>query len=107
DLLKQTPDPQARAFLVAQSSYGNLSITRGNMKYINCNHSGGNLKDAFIKQVDTVTTPGQLYDLSKDPGEQYNLYSEQPDMVKELSDLLDNIMRHETEGRPDPLAQGR
>ena len=33
----------------------------------------------------------QLYDLSKDPGERTNLYHMNPDKVKELSKLLNDI----------------
>ena len=37
----------------------------------------------------------QLYDLGQDPGETTNLYSENPDMVKKLSDKLNEIRNSE------------
>lgn len=94
-LLEGKQQPGGRTSMVAHSSYGNLSVTRGRLKYLNCNHSGGNLKDAFKKEVDTVDTPGQLYDLAADPGEGYNLYRSQPDKVRELRTLLNRIVSGE------------
>ncbi len=91
-LLQGSSQPGGRTSMVAHSSYGNLSITRGNLKYLNCNHSGGNLKDAFKKEVDTVDTPGQLYNLSTDPGERHNLYRSRPAKVQELETLLNMIV---------------
>ncbi len=91
-LLDGKKQPGGRMSMVAHSSYGNLSLTRGNLKYLNCNHSGGNLKDAFKKEVDTVDTPSQLYDLSADPGERHNLYRARPAQVRELDILLNRIV---------------
>ena len=46
-----------------------------------------------LKRLDPE--PPQLYDLSKDPGEQNDLFSERPDMANRLADLLE-------EQRADP-----
>ena len=35
-------------------------------------------------------SPGQLYNLAKDPGETNNLYSKHPEIVKELKALLED-----------------
>jgi hypothetical protein len=42
----------------------------------------------------------QLYDLSKDAGETENLYEQYPDVVKEMSDLMEKYIRdgRSTEG---------
>ena len=75
-----------------------LSVRRGTWKYLDHQGSGGNnygideLKPYAL--TDTApTAPGQLYDLSKDPGEIKNLYFERPDIVKELKALLDESKR--------------
>jgi hypothetical protein len=51
-------------------------------------------------QVSTEAPKAQLYDLSKDPGEQNNLYKENPEIANELlQKLTDDIKRgRSTEG---------
>ena len=44
-------------------------------------------------------TPGQLYDLETDPGEQTNLWDKQKDIVTSLTTLLE---RYQKEGRSVP-----
>jgi arylsulfatase A len=71
-----------------------LSIRRGPWKYLDHRGSGGNdyegdkLK-AFALPDTAPDAPGQLYNLETDPGETTNLYFKQPEIVKELKDLLD------------------
>jgi arylsulfatase A len=43
--------------------------------------------------------PAQLYDLANDPGETTNLYSQKPQIVKELQALLE---QSKTTGRSRP-----
>jgi len=52
-----------------------LAVRQGNWKFI----PGGGKKKK---------TAGQLYDLSKDPGEQRNIASDNPEKVKELQELI-------------------
>jgi hypothetical protein len=42
----------------------------------------------YIKNDTKYDTPGQLYDIVKDPEEKNNLYTAYPGIVKELSQLL-------------------
>ena len=71
-----------------------MSIRRGSWKYLDHIGSGGNnyetaeLKPFALKDT-APGAPGQLYDLSKDPGETTNLYFERPDIVRELKAKLD------------------
>jgi len=44
--------------------------------------------------------PGQLYNLADDPGEMRDLWAERPDVVKELTSLL---QRYRRDGRSVPL----
>ncbi|MCU7548806.1 arylsulfatase [Chitinophagaceae bacterium LB-8] len=78
---------QGRCVLVQQG--GALSIVKDNWKYIvpNGNHSFDKLTG-----IETGSAPvPQLYDLSKDIGEQVNLAESYPEKVKELSQLLQQI----------------
>jgi arylsulfatase A-like enzyme len=81
-----------------QQAFGappNLSIRRGNWKYLDHTGSGGNRYDnnpelkPFILPDTAPGAPGQLYNLETDPGETKNLYFDQPQIVKELKSLLD------------------
>jgi arylsulfatase A-like enzyme len=84
-----------RPYLLTQAFRGTrtLAIRRGPWKYITHQGSGGNnydrgeLKPYALPETDPEA-PGQLYDLTTDPGETRNLYSQKPGLVKELQDLL-------------------
>ena len=85
-----------RPYLLTQAFGGKrtLSIRKGNWKYIDHPGSGGNnyLKgelEPYAMPESDPSAPGQLYDLSTDPGEKKNLYSAKPEMAKELKTLLD------------------
>ncbi|RYZ99999.1 MAG: hypothetical protein EOP47_15285 [Sphingobacteriaceae bacterium] len=76
-----------RPSIIFHSSNGKFAIEKGDWKYIECNNSGGSLKNTIAK--DTVyATPGQLYNIKSDPGEKENLYNKYPLIVKELTTLL-------------------
>ena len=94
-LLGQADTPIRPCLL--QQAFGGarwLSIRRGPWKFLDHTGSGGNnyetpeLKSFALKDT-APNAPGQLYDLSKDPGETTNLYFEHPEIVKELKSLLD------------------
>jgi len=93
--LKGVPDsrPQ-RPFTLHQTIKNDLSIRRGDWKYLDHRGSGGNNYEKgelvpFTLPDAAPTAPGQLYDLKADPGERTNLYFEHPEIVKELKGLLD------------------
>jgi arylsulfatase A-like enzyme len=78
-----------REWLVEHASNGRLSIIKGDWKFI---EPGPGVK----VQVNTNTETGndtvpQLYNLKTDIGERNNLASENKDIVKELTELLQNI----------------
>jgi arylsulfatase A len=94
-----------RPYLLTQAfSVTSLSIRRANWKYIDHRGSGGNKYDQgplkeFALPEAAPDAPGQLYDLATDPGETKNLYTQHPDIVKELKELLE---RSKTAGRSRP-----
>jgi len=107
-LLGQANQP-IRPYLLQQAFGGArwLSIRRGAWKYLDHQGSGGNNYDTpllkpFALKDTAPDAPGQLYDLSKDPGETTNLYQENPQIVKELKAKLDESKRS---GRSAPLAK--
>ena len=85
-----------RPYLITQAFGGarTLSIRRGAWKYLDHRGSGGNSYDKgdlqrFALPEASPEAPGQLYNLENDPGETTNLYSEKPEIVKELKALLE------------------
>lgn len=99
-VLESDATAPTRPYLLTQAFGGirSLSIRRGNWKYIDHRGSGGNnysradLKPLARPESDP-DAPGQLYDLSKDPGETTNLYSKHPEIVKELRSLLEETKK--------------
>jgi arylsulfatase A-like enzyme len=85
-----------RPYLLTQAFAGakTLSVRRGHWKYLDHQGSGGNRYDSaglqpFALPEADPEAPGQLYDLANDPGETTNRSSEEPELVKELRDLLE------------------
>jgi arylsulfatase A-like enzyme len=79
-------DSKGRAHVIEQS--GTLSIVQGNWKYIKPNKG-----PAYNFKVDIEygnDEAEQLYDLSRDPSERYNLAKSVPIKLNELKSLLQN-----------------
>lgn len=81
-----------RKDIVYESSRGKLAIKQGDWKYIDCLGSGGFTEPAIIQPVPGGPT-GQLYNLKADPLESNNLFSQNPEKVKELKTLLDQYVK--------------
>ena len=81
------PDRPLREATIMESSQGVLAIRRGNWKLIPHLGSGGFTIPANI--TPTAAGPkGQLYNLADDPTESKNRYLEEPQLVRQLTDLL-------------------
>jgi arylsulfatase A-like enzyme len=85
-----------RPCLITQAFGGarTLSIRRGAWKYLDHRGSGGNNYDQgelkrFALPESAAEAPAQLYDLASDPGETTNLFSQKPEIVKQLKALLE------------------
>lgn len=80
----------ARDQIIYLSGSGKLAIKAGKWKYIDCLGSGGFTEPTLLKPVEGGPA-GQLYNLELDPLEQNNLYLEEPEIVKQLSEMLYSI----------------
>lgn len=65
-----------------------LALRKGKWKYI---PAGSGRKSAQARPFDDAGEAAELYDLSKDIGEQKNLASSRPELVKELDAILKGI----------------
>jgi arylsulfatase A-like enzyme len=79
-----------RKTLVNHSVDGSFAVRKGYWKLIFTNRSGG-MSNGLFPEGFGITTPGQLYNLENDLGEQQNLYEEYPEIVEELTKILDEI----------------
>ena len=83
-------DEPLRPYALHQTISLALSIRRGPWKYLAHRGSGGNnyqrphLRPFDLPEQDPQS-PGQLYNLISDPGEQHNLYAQHPGIVEELA----------------------
>ena len=93
-LLKGADRP-VRDAIVSHSYSGRFAIQRGDWKLIFGQGSGG-----FAK-ADTGPEPGQLYHLATDVAEATNVYSKHPEVVAELTALMEKLI---TDGRSTPGA---
>ncbi len=89
-VLLGTATGPVREAVVHHSIRGNFAIRQGRWKLELCADSGGWGKGA-VKDA-----PGQLYDMSRDVGEQKNEYNEHPEIVSQLTKLLEKYV---AEGR--------
>lgn len=112
-LLKGATDKPVREAIVHHSINGSFSIRQGRWKLELCPDSGGwsdpkpvqpnaKPKQKEIAQATVDHLPQiQLYDMTADVGEQKNVQTEHPDVVKRLLKLLEKYV---AEGRSTPGA---
>ncbi|MEQ8768009.1 MAG: arylsulfatase [Planctomycetota bacterium] len=79
--------------VVHHSADGMFAIRRGPWKYVEGRGSGGFTTPRRVDRNEEGGPFGQLYQLDDDPGETTNLYDEQPEVVQELSELLQRYKR--------------
>ncbi len=83
-LLGKEQSKPIRDHLIHHSGRGLFAIRQGDWKLIFGRGSGG-----FTRYKPPKDAPaGQLYNLADDPGEHKNLYSDRPEIVKRLTELL-------------------
>lgn len=76
---------ERRKFTIHQGGDGTLSIRMGKWKYIDSDGSGG----WSMRFEPPAETPGQLYNIAKDPREKQNVYDAHPRRVSLLKSILE------------------
>jgi len=94
---KETSRP-GRDDLIHHSDKGVLSIRKGQWKLVAGTRSSGGWPPPRGERS-TPGAPGQLYNIAKDPAERNNLFDECPEVVRQLTELLE---RYQEEGRSVP-----
>lgn len=93
---KQDPKESIRPHLLTQSFRGEFQLRVGNWKYLDHTGSGGNSYDKgnlakYALPEQAPDAPGQLYNLTTDPGETTNLYFKEEAKRKEMQALLKEL----------------
>lgn len=95
-LLQGRTDVPTRRMAVHHSCSGRFAVRRDNWVFIDAPSGDDNGEPEWFKQERGYTPhdhPGELFNLLDDMSERRNLYAERPDMVRELSRLLDQVRR--------------
>ena len=87
------PQKEEDGFAYAESMSPNLQFGWSSI------HS---LRTTQYKYIDAPKA--ELYDLTRDPGEQTNLLRQYPDIAREMKDTLDRLMEETSRGAPTPQA---
>ena len=92
----QDPKSSIRPHLLTQSFRGEFQIRKGDWKYLDHKGSGGNKYDKgmlakYALPETEPEAPGQLFNLSSDPGETTNLYFKQPEKCQQMQTLLKQL----------------
>jgi arylsulfatase A-like enzyme len=88
-----------REAIVHHSINGSFAIRQGKWKMVFCPDSGGWSQPKPGSSEAQNLPAVQLYDLNSDIGEKQNLYQEHPDVVKRLTELLEQYVN---KGRSTP-----
>jgi arylsulfatase A len=94
-----TPGKPTREAIVYHSIHGNFAIRRGRWKLVLCPDSGGWSAPRRWTPEAKALPSVQLYDILTDVGERTNEWDAHPDVVSQLTALLD---RYVAEGRSTP-----
>ena len=82
-------DDANREYIVQQNLNNTLAIVKGQWKYIE--PSDAPAIEYWTRMELGNDRQPQLYDLSSDPSEKTNVSKQHPDIVKELSELLESV----------------
>ncbi len=92
-LLDEAAGGPIRESVIHHSCFGVFSIRRGDWKLVEGTKTSGGWPPPRGGRPEPGA-PGQLYDLKDDPREQNDLWERHPDMVEQLTALLDAYREH-------------
>ena len=103
-VLLRKPGGPVREALVHHSISGKFAIRRGGWKLELCPGSGGWSQPGDPQATRQGLPARQLYDIKADPAEQHNVQAEHPEVVKQLTALLETYVAQgrSTPGAPQP-----
>jgi arylsulfatase A len=84
----QTENNIVRDSIIHHSGVGHFSIRKDKWKLI-CKLGSGGFTDPKSREPESGEPEGQLYNIEKDPGETNNVWKQYPEVVDELTNLLE------------------
>ncbi|MFW5856112.1 MAG: sulfatase-like hydrolase/transferase, partial [Bacillota bacterium] len=90
----ENKEKSIREATVHHSLRGHFSIRKGKWKLI-CQLGSGGFTDPKSLESEINGPQGQLYNLKKDPEETNNLWQKRPDIIKELTQLLNKYKQED------------
>ena len=109
-LLRGETDAPVRDFAIHHSCHGDFAIRKGNWVFIDAPNGDDNREPDWIKSERGYTShdfPGELFDLDEDLSERKNRYGDHPELVREMSQLLQRVKSERISERPSPEVPGR
>ena len=100
----ETGEP-VREFAIHHSIRGNFAIRRDNWVYIDSPSGDDNREPEWFKEERGYTAhdfPGELFNLDDDISERVNRYGDHPDLVREMSQMLERVKSENIGDRPSP-----
>ena len=104
-LLQGKTDAPVRDFAVHHSYSGSFAIRKGDWVFIDAPSGDNNREPDWFKEERGYTPhdyPSELFNLQDDISERTNLYGDHPEVVRELSQLLERIKPAGLTNRPSP-----
>lgn len=101
-LMGQHRDQPLRPATIHHSANGKFAIRQGHWVLILAPTGADNTEPAWYMKdrgYQSHQQPGELYDIKSDPGQRQNLYSAEPEKVRELAAL---VQKYVVEGRSTP-----
>ena len=102
-LLQGKIDIPVRDYAIHHSMRGNFAVRKKNWVFINATSGDDNEEPEWFKKEREYTPhncPGELFNLDADLAERKNLYNDYPEIVQELSQLLNQVKPENAKERP-------
>ena len=90
-LLEESPETPCREYAIHHSLWGVFAVRQGPWKLIPHRGSGGFTFPRDLDPEKEGGPPGQLYHLENDPSETTNVYEANPEVVRRLGALLEQV----------------
>ncbi len=104
-LLRGEHDRPVREFAIHHSCHGKFAIRKGKWVLIDSPDGDDNAEPDWFKEVRGYTAhdlPGELFDLEEDISERVNRYGDCPEIVREMTCMLERAKSEDIADRPSP-----
>ena len=104
-LLQGDTGEPVRDFAIHHSCHGKFAIRKGSWVFLDSPNGDDNREPDWFKEERGYTAhdfPGELFNLDGDISERVNRYGDHPELVREMSQMLERVKSEDIEERPSP-----